>query len=65
MQFQDDFLGKNVQKTPMTRIPVRYFLDFKPGGSLCHMLLTAYKFKSEHNWRRFEIPTGKVSALLC
>ncbi|KAJ3642323.1 hypothetical protein Zmor_025120 [Zophobas morio] len=64
MQFQEDFLGKNVQKTPMTRIPVRYFLDFKPGGSLCHMLLTAYKFKSEHNWRRFEIPTGKSTGKL-
>ncbi|KAH0808964.1 hypothetical protein GEV33_013827 [Tenebrio molitor] len=25
MQFQEDFLGKNVQKTPMTRIPVRKF----------------------------------------
>ncbi|CAH1375846.1 unnamed protein product [Tenebrio molitor] len=64
MQFQEDFLGKNVQKTPMTRIPVRYFLDFKPGGSLCHMLLAAYRFKSEHNWRRFEIPTGKSTGKL-
>nr|QYV43160.1 Brahma associated protein 155 kD [Colaphellus bowringi] len=59
MQFQEDFLGKNAQKPPMTRIPVKYFLDFKPGGGLCHMLLAAYKFKSEHGWRRFEIPSGK------
>ncbi|XP_072401811.1 SWI/SNF complex subunit SMARCC2 isoform X1 [Diabrotica undecimpunctata] len=59
MQFQEDFLGKNTQKPPMTRIPVKFFLDFKPGGGLCHMLLAAYKFKSEHGWRKFEIPAGK------
>lgn len=59
MQFQEDFLGKNAQKPPMTRIPIKYFLDFKPGGGLCQLLLIAYRFKSEHNWRRFEIPTGK------
>lgn len=63
MQFQEDFLGKNVQKTLMTRIPVRCFLDFKPGGALCHMLLTAFRFRSEHNLRRFEIPTTKASAV--
>lgn len=39
---------------------VKYFLDFKPGGGLCHLLLAAYRFKSEHGWRRFEIPSGKV-----
>uniref|UniRef100_A0A6P7GRZ5 SWI/SNF complex subunit SMARCC2-like n=1 Tax=Diabrotica virgifera virgifera TaxID=50390 RepID=A0A6P7GRZ5_DIAVI len=59
MQFQEDFLGKNTQKPPMTRIPIKYFLDFKPGGGLCHMLLAAYKFKSEHGWRKFELPAGK------
>nr|XP_023013071.1 SWI/SNF complex subunit SMARCC2 [Leptinotarsa decemlineata] len=59
MQFQEDFLGKNAQKPPMTRIPVKYFLDFKPGGGLCQMLLAAYRFKSEHGWRRFELPSGK------
>ncbi|CAH1103195.1 unnamed protein product [Psylliodes chrysocephalus] len=59
MQFQEDFLGKNTQKPPMTRIPVKFFLDLKSGGGLCQMLLAAYKFKSEHNWRRFELPSGK------
>lgn len=24
------------------------------------MLLAAFRFKSEHGWRRFEIPSGKV-----
>ncbi|XP_076262537.1 SWI/SNF- related protein mor isoform X2 [Rhynchophorus ferrugineus] len=60
LQFQEDFLGKKTQKPPMTRIPVKYFLDFKPGGGLCHMLAAAYKFKTDHGWRRFEIPSGKL-----
>lgn len=35
-------------------------MDFKPGGALCHMLATAYKFKSEQGWRRFDMQVGKV-----
>lgn len=64
LQFQEDFLGKKAQKPPMTRIPVKYFLDFKPGGGLCQMLATAYKFKTDHGWRRFEIPSGKNTSKL-
>lgn len=44
----------------MTRIPVRFFMDFKANGALCHMLATAYKFKHEQGWRRFEMQLGKV-----
>ncbi|XP_044765118.1 SWI/SNF complex subunit SMARCC2 [Coccinella septempunctata] len=62
LQFQEDSLGKNVQKPIMTRIPVKFFMDFKPGGALCQILLAAYKFKSEHNWKRFELPSGKSNA---
>ncbi|CAH0562382.1 unnamed protein product [Brassicogethes aeneus] len=62
MQFQEDFLGKNSQKPLMTRIPVKYFLDFKPGGGLCHLLLAAFRFKCEHGWRKFELPTGKTNS---
>lgn len=35
-------------------------MDFKPGGSLCHILATAYRFKSEQGWRRFDLQVGKV-----
>lgn len=85
LQFQEDNLGKNVSKPPMTRLPVRQiaaetffmasllirefyfqmkcFLDFKPGGGLCHILATAYRFKHEQGWRRFDFPGGKVSCL--
>nr|XP_022915362.1 SWI/SNF complex subunit SMARCC2 [Onthophagus taurus] len=60
LQFQEDSLGKNVQKPPMTRIPVKYFMDFKAGGALCHMLASAFKFKHEQGWRRFDFQVGKT-----
>ncbi|KAL1493165.1 hypothetical protein ABEB36_011275 [Hypothenemus hampei] len=63
LQFQEDFLGKKAQKPIMTRIPVKFFLDFKPGGGLCQILAAAYKFKSDHGWRRFEIPSGKIDKI--
>lgn len=89
LQFQEDNLGKNVTKPPMTRLPVRNitiyiiikivlvaqsiiykfkfqmkcFLDFKPSGGLCHILATAYRFKHEQGWRRFDFPGGKVISL--
>lgn len=39
---------------------MRCFLDFKPGGALCHILATVYKFKSEQGWRRFDFQVSKV-----
>ena len=33
---------------------MRCFLDFKPGGALCHILSTVYKFKSDQGWRRYD-----------
>lgn len=59
LQFQEDNLGKNVSKPPMTRLPMKCFLDFKPGGGLCHIFATAYRFKQEQGWRRFDFPVGK------
>lgn len=43
---------------------MKCFLDFKPGGGLCHILATAYRFKQEQGWRRFDFPVGKVSMIL-
>ena len=59
LQFQEDNLGKNVTKPPMTRLPMKCFLDFKPGGGLCQILAAAYRFKQEQGWRRFDFPVGK------
>ncbi|KRT79087.1 hypothetical protein AMK59_7765 [Oryctes borbonicus] len=59
LQFQEDSLGKNIQKPPMTRIPVRFFMDMKANGALCHMLATAYKYKFEQGWKKFETQVAK------
>ncbi|KAK6639223.1 hypothetical protein RUM43_007493 [Polyplax serrata] len=54
IQFQEDNFGKNVSKPPLTRLPMKCFLDMKPGGALCHILATVFRFKSEQGWRRFD-----------
>lgn len=30
-------------------------MDFKSNGGLCHIMSTAYRFKSEQGWRRFDL----------
>lgn len=30
-------------------------MDFKTNGGLCHILGTAYRYKSEQGWRRFDL----------
>ncbi|KYM81647.1 SWI/SNF complex subunit SMARCC2 [Atta colombica] len=47
LQFQEDNLGKNVSKPPMTRLPMKCFLDFKSGGGVCHILATAYRSRMD------------------
>lgn len=39
---------------------MKCFMDFKPGGALCHILATVYKFKNEQGWRRFDFQVSKV-----
>lgn len=54
LQFMEEYLGPKVTKAPMTKLPMKCFLDFKAGGGLCHILSTVYKFKSDQGWRRFD-----------
>ncbi|XP_061177984.1 SWI/SNF complex subunit SMARCC2-like [Saccostrea echinata] len=54
LQFMEDAFGKQVSNPALTKLPMRCFLDFKPGGSLCHILAAVYKFKSDQGWRRFD-----------
>ena len=44
---------------------VRYFNNFIPDGSLCHILAAMYKFKHEQGWRRFDLnsPSRKEANL--
>ena len=44
IQFQEDTYGKNVAKPPLTRIPTKCFLDFRPNGGICQILATVYRY---------------------
>ncbi|XP_015787255.1 SWI/SNF complex subunit SMARCC2 [Tetranychus urticae] len=55
IQFQEDNLGRSVSKPPMTRLPMKCILDTKPGGGLCHILGTMFKFKFDQGWRKFDL----------
>ncbi|XP_041842976.1 SWI/SNF complex subunit SMARCC1 isoform X2 [Melanotaenia boesemani] len=55
LQFQEDAFGRRVNNPALTKLPAKCFLDFKAGGALCHILGSAYKFKSEQGWRRFDL----------
>ncbi|XP_053692375.1 SWI/SNF complex subunit SMARCC1 isoform X1 [Sabethes cyaneus] len=59
VQYQETKLGKNSQEPPTTRLPMRCFMDFKPGGSLCHILATMYRYKAEQRWRKFDFTVNK------
>ncbi|XP_062975873.1 SWI/SNF complex subunit SMARCC2 isoform X2 [Elgaria multicarinata webbii] len=54
LQFQEEVFGKHVSNAPLTKLPIKCFLDFKAGGALCHILAAAYKSKSDQGWRRFD-----------
>ncbi|KAI2663701.1 SWI/SNF complex subunit SMARCC2 [Labeo rohita] len=54
LQFQEEVFGRHVSNPPLTKLPMKCFLDFKSGGSLCNILAAAYKFKSDQGWRRFD-----------
>ncbi|XP_055614673.1 SWI/SNF complex subunit SMARCC2 isoform X2 [Uranotaenia lowii] len=59
VQYQETKLGKSSQDPPTTRLPMRCFMDFKPGGSLCHILATMYRYKAEQRWRKFDFTVNK------
>uniref|UniRef100_A0A8D3DDK6 SWI/SNF related BAF chromatin remodeling complex subunit C1b n=1 Tax=Scophthalmus maximus TaxID=52904 RepID=A0A8D3DDK6_SCOMX len=55
LQFQEDAFGRQASSPALTKLPAHCFLDLRPGGGLCHILGTAYKFKAEQGWRRFDL----------
>ncbi|XP_055634606.1 SWI/SNF complex subunit SMARCC1 isoform X2 [Toxorhynchites rutilus septentrionalis] len=59
VQYQETKLGKCSQDPPTTRLPMRCFMDFKPGGSLCHILATMYRYKAEQRWRKFDFTVNR------
>uniref|UniRef100_A0A3B4ZIF3 Chromo domain-containing protein n=1 Tax=Stegastes partitus TaxID=144197 RepID=A0A3B4ZIF3_9TELE len=50
LQFQEDAFGRQATNPALTKLPAQCFLDLRPGGGLCHILGTAYKFKVEQGW---------------
>lgn len=54
LQFQEDAFGKQEVNPALTKLPMKCFLDFKPGGALCHIFAAVYKYKSDQGWRRFD-----------
>uniref|UniRef100_A0A8C3CQK8 Chromo domain-containing protein n=1 Tax=Cairina moschata TaxID=8855 RepID=A0A8C3CQK8_CAIMO len=50
LQFQEDAFGKHVTNPAFTKLPAKCFMDFKAGGTLCHILGAAYKYKNEQGW---------------
>ncbi|XP_060805963.1 SWI/SNF complex subunit SMARCC2 isoform X2 [Amyelois transitella] len=59
IQYQENKLGKNASDPPFIRLPMKVFMDMKPGGSLCTVLATMFRFKSEQRWRKFDFQVGK------
>lgn len=55
LQFQEDAFGREAANPVITKLPAQCFMDLHPGGGLCHILGTAYKFKAEQGWRRFDL----------
>uniref|UniRef100_A0A3Q1G2P0 SWI/SNF related BAF chromatin remodeling complex subunit C1b n=1 Tax=Acanthochromis polyacanthus TaxID=80966 RepID=A0A3Q1G2P0_9TELE len=55
LQFQEDTFGRQATSPALTKLPAQCYLDLRPGGGLCHILGTAYKFKVEQGWRRFDL----------
>ncbi|KAG4076152.1 hypothetical protein HA402_011498 [Bradysia odoriphaga] len=59
IEYQEKKFGKNATEHLLTRLPMRCFLDFKPGGSLCHIFANMYRYKAEQRWRKFDFTISK------
>ncbi|XP_061399718.1 SWI/SNF complex subunit SMARCC2 [Musca vetustissima] len=59
LQYLEARLGKNSQEQPTTRIPMRCFLDFKPGGGLCIIFSIMFRFRAEQRGKKLDFSVGK------
>lgn len=59
LQSQESRLGKNASDPSFTRLPVRFFHDFKSGGALCHIFATMFRFKLDKNIKKFDFTAKK------
>uniref|UniRef100_A0AAY4B482 SWI/SNF related, matrix associated, actin dependent regulator of chromatin, subfamily c, member 1b n=1 Tax=Denticeps clupeoides TaxID=299321 RepID=A0AAY4B482_9TELE len=54
LHFQEEAFGRRATSPALTKLPMKCFLDMSPGGALCHILGSAYRFKTDQGWRRFD-----------
>lgn len=54
LQFQEESFGRSVKNAALPKLPMRCFMDFKPGSGLCQIFMSALKFRTDHSWRRFD-----------
>ncbi|KAG5454919.1 SWI SNF, matrix associated, actin dependent regulator of chromatin, sub c, member 2 [Clonorchis sinensis] len=56
LQFQESSLLRSAKS--FVKLPAKCFMDFKPGGGLCHVFLTCLKFRHEHNWKKIDFSSS-------
>ncbi|KAF7231854.1 hypothetical protein EG68_11440, partial [Paragonimus skrjabini miyazakii] len=56
LQFQESTLLRSSKS--FIKLPAKCFMDFKPGGGLCHIFLTCLKFRYEHNWKKIDLSSS-------
>lgn len=61
IQYQETRFGKGATEPATTRLPMRCFLDFSPGGSLCHIFSNMYRYKSDNRWKKFDFNVTKTA----
>jgi len=66
IQLQEDYLGRSAKSPTFTRLPVRLFYDLSAGGALCQIFQSMYKYKTDQEWRRFDLssPSRKAANLM-
>lgn len=62
IQYQEKRLGKSVTDRQPTRLPMRCFMDFKPGGALCQIFSNMYRYKTDQRLRKLDFNVTKAQS---
>lgn len=61
MQFQETFLNRKASQPVTMRLPMKCFLDFEPGGSICHIFSTMYHQNADQQWATFDFDVNNTA----
>lgn len=61
IRFQENRFDKNATAPATTRLPMRCFHDFKPGGALCHIFAIMYRYKAQKHLEKLEFDLTEPS----